>query len=177
MGTVTVLTVLVLSRRARLVIFILGCTSALNYVFQYGVAKKATVTAVKVLGTNGSGTMSDVVAGVVWAATEARKADLAAEAEYKATGKTKHKGSVANMSLGGGKSQALDDTVNKAVKAGLHFAVAAGNDNRDACDYSPAGAEDAVTVGASTITDERAYFSNHGQYVDVFAPGMYLEDT
>lgn len=118
--------------------------------------------------------MSDVVAGVVWAAEDALKAQKAAEAEYKATGQTKHKGSVANMSLGGGKSQALDDTVNKAVEVGLHFAVAAGNDNRDACDYSPAGAANAVTVGASTITDERAYFSNHGKCVDVFAPGTYL---
>ena len=121
-----------------------------------------------------SGTMSDVVAGVVWAATDSVKAKAEAEAELKATGKTKHKGSVANMSLGGGKSQALDDTVNKAVKAGLHFAVAAGNDNRDACDYSPASAELAVTVGASTVTDERAYFSNHGKCVDVFAPGKFV---
>lgn len=144
---------------------------------KYGVAKAATVTAVKVLGTNGSGTMSDVVAGVVWAATDAVKAKAAAEAEVKATGKTKYKGSVANMSLGGGKSQALDDTVNKAVKAGLHFAVAAGNDNRDACDYSPASAELAVTVGASTVTDERAYFSNHGKCVDVFAPGLNILST
>ncbi|KAL5521396.1 hypothetical protein ACEPAG_9322 [Sanghuangporus baumii] len=144
---------------------------------KYGVAKAATVTAVKVLGTNGSGTMSDVVAGVVWAATDAVKAKAAAEAEVKATGKTKYKGSVANMSLGGGKSQALDDTVNKAVKAGLHFAVAAGNDNRDACDYSPASAVNAVTVGASTVTDERAYFSNHGECVDVFAPGLNILST
>lgn len=67
--------------------------------------------------------------------------------------------------------------VNKAVKAGLHFAVAAGNDNRDACDYSPAAAELAVTVGASTITDERAYFSNHGKCVDVFAPGLNILST
>ena len=121
--------------------------------------------------------MSDVVSGVVWAATDSVKTKAAAEAEFRATGKTKHKGSVANMSLGGGKSQALDDTVNKAVKAGLHFAVAAGNDNRDACDYSPAAAELAVTVGASTIGDERAYFSNHGKCVDVFAPGLNILST
>ena len=121
--------------------------------------------------------MSDVIAGVVWAATDAVKAKAEADAELKVTGKTKHKGSVANMSLGGGKSQALDDTVNKAVRAGLHFAVAAGNDNRDACDYSPASAELAVTVGASTVTDERAYFSNHGKCVDVFAPGLNILST
>jgi len=81
------------------------------------------------------------------------------------------------MSLGGGASKALDDAVNKAVLAGLHFAVAAGNDNRDACDFSPAAAEKAVTVGASTLADERAYFSNHGSCVDVFAPGLNIKST
>ncbi|BGP36857.1 proteinase B [Rhodotorula kratochvilovae] len=136
----------------------------------YGVAKKATIYAVKVLGAGGSGTMSDVVAGVAWAADAASK-----QAELKAQGKNpKHKGSVANMSLGGGKSQALDDAVNAAVDDGLHFAVAAGNDNRDACGYSPAAAEGAITVGASTIADERAYFSNHGKCVDIFAPGLNI---
>ncbi len=140
---------------------------------KYGVAKAANVIAVKVLGSNGSGTMSDVVGGVVWAATEAQAKAKAALEEFQKTGKTAHKGSVANMSLGGGKSRALDDTVNKAVDAGMHFAVAAGNDNRDACNNSPAAAEKAVTVGASTIADERAYFSNHGPCVDVFAPGKF----
>jgi cerevisin len=61
-----------------------------------------------------------------WAAEQASKAKADAEKEFAATGKTKHKGSVANMSLGGGKAQALDDAVNAAVEAGLHFAVAAG---------------------------------------------------
>ena len=118
--------------------------------------------------------MSDVVAGVTWAATDAAQNKAAAEAEFRKTGSTKYKGSVANMSLGGGKSRALDDTVDRAVESGLHFAVAAGNDNRDACEYSPAGAKKAVTVGASTIGDERAYFSNFGKCVDVFAPGKKL---
>ncbi|GAA5955255.1 hypothetical protein JCM3765_003260 [Sporobolomyces pararoseus] len=135
---------------------------------KYGVAKKANIIAVKVLGAGGSGTMSDVVAGVAWASDAA-----AAQAALKAQGKnSKHKGSVANMSLGGGKSQALDDAVDAAVEDGLHFAVAAGNDNRDACSYSPAASKNAITVGASTIADERAYFSNFGQCVDVFGPGL-----
>jgi cerevisin len=121
--------------------------------------------------------MSDVVGGVVWAANAAKAKAAAADAEFKATGKSSHKGSVANMSLGGGKSQALDRAVNNAVEAGMHFAVAAGNDNRNACDYSPAAAEQAVTVGASTIGDERAYFSNHGECVDVFAPGLNIRST
>ena len=93
---------------------------------KYGVAKASKLVAVKVLGSNGSGSMSDVVAGVVWAAEQAAAADKAAKAEVAATGKTKHKGSVANMSLGGGKAPSLDQAVNAAVDAGLHFAVAAG---------------------------------------------------
>jgi len=121
--------------------------------------------------------MSDVVGGVAWAAKAAKAKLMAAAAELAATGKTNHKGSVANMSLGGGKSPSLDDAVNRAVAAGLHFAVAAGNDNRDACNYSPAAAEQAVTVGASTVGDDRAYFSNHGECVDVFAPGLNILST
>jgi cerevisin len=144
---------------------------------KYGVAKQANVIAVKVLGTNGSGSMSDVVAGVAWAAEQAKIKAEAARAEFAATGKTSHKGSVANMSLGGGKSPALDTIVNRAVEAGLHFAVAAGNDDKDACNYSPAAAEKAVTVAASTLADERAYFSNYGTCVDVFAPGLNILST
>ncbi|KAJ7188918.1 serine-type endopeptidase [Mycena filopes] len=136
---------------------------------KYGVAKAANVIAVKVLGADGSGSMSDVIYGVLWAAEAA--------AEKAVAGKTAHKGSVANMSLGGGKSTALDRAVNSAVDSGLHFAVAAGNDNRDACSYSPAAAEKAITVGASTLGDERAYFSNHGKCVDVFAPGLNIQST
>jgi cerevisin len=76
------------------------------------------------------------------------------------------------MSLGGGKTKTLDDTVNAAVSVGIHFAVAAGNDNADACNYSPAAAAKAVTVGASAIDDSRAYFSNYGKCTDIFAPGL-----
>lgn len=93
---------------------------------KYGVAKGAHVIAVKVLGSNGSGTMSDVVAGVDFATRDAKEKKEASLKEFAETGKTKHKGSVANMSLGGGKSIALDRAVNKAVDGGIHFAVAAG---------------------------------------------------
>ncbi|KAJ5197378.1 hypothetical protein N7449_007857 [Penicillium cf. viridicatum] len=136
---------------------------------KFGVAKKANVYAVKVLRSNGSGTMSDVVKGVEWAA----------EAHIKKSkkGDKKFKGSVANMSLGGGSSRTLDLAVNAAVDAGIHFAVAAGNDNADACNYSPAAAEKAVTVGASTLADERAYFSNYGKCTDIFAPGLNILST
>ena len=85
---------------------------------KYGVAKKANVYAVKVLGSDGSGSMSNVIKGVEFAAQAAKVKE--------ASGKSNHKGSVANMSLGGSKSVALDKIINKAVDSGLHFAVAAG---------------------------------------------------
>ena len=135
----------------------------------YGVSKKTNIVAVKVLRSNGSGTMADVVAGVDFAVSE----HLALQSKKG----SKYKGSVANMSLGGGKSRPLDAAVAGAVEAGLHFAVAAGNDNRDACDYSPAGVEAAVTVGASALDDSRAYFSNHGPCVDIFGPGKDILST
>ena len=141
---------------------------------KYGVAKKANIYAVKVLGTNGSGTMSDVIKGVEWAVNRHNEQVKAAK---DGKGKKGFKGSAANMSLGGGKSPALELTVNAAVDAGIHFAVAAGNDNRDSCGYSPAGAEKAVTVGASTLSDERAYFSNFGKCNDIFAPGLNILST
>ncbi len=141
---------------------------------KYGVAKKANIYAVKVLKSNGSGTMSDVVKGVEWAAiSHSEKVELA----KKGKGKKGFKGSAANMSLGGGKSVTLDLAVNAAVDAGIHFAVAAGNDNADSCNYSPAAAQKAVTVGASTLADERAYFSNYGKCNDIFAPGLNILST
>lgn len=140
---------------------------------KYGVAKKANVYAVKVLRSNGSGSMSDVVKGVEYAATQ-----HATQVKATKDGKRKgFKGSVANMSLGGGKTQALDAAVNAAVKAGIHFAVAAGNDNADACNYSPAAATEPVTVGASALDDSRAYFSNYGKCTDIFAPGLNIQST
>ena len=65
----------------------------------------------------------------------------------------------------------------RQVKAGIHFAVAAGNENQDACNTSPAAAENAITVGASTLDDSRAYFSNYGKCVDIFAPGLNIVST
>lgn len=138
---------------------------------KYGVAKKANIYAVKVLKSNGSGTMADVVKGVEFAAESHIKKVKSASRDKK------FKGSTANMSLGGGKSPALDAAVNGAVDAGLHFAVAAGNDNANSCNYSPAAAENAVTVGASTLSDERAYFSNYGKCNDIFAPGLNIKST
>jgi cerevisin len=91
----------------------------------YGVAKKAKVVAVKVLRSNGSGSMSDVVKGIEWVTLNHKD-------RVKNAKKGKKERSVANMSLGGGRSRILDAAVDAAVASGVHFAVAAGNDNRDA---------------------------------------------
>jgi subtilisin family serine protease len=130
----------------------------------YGLAKKAHAIAVKVLGASGSGTTAGVIAGVDWVAN------------HHAT-KKNGKNSVANMSLGGGYSAALNNAVDGAVEAGVAFAVAAGNENQDACNVSPASAKKPVTVGSSTNVDGRSYFSNWGKCVHVFAPGSDITST
>eukprot|EP00835_Amoeboradix_gromovi_P004032 NODE_293_length_11597_cov_0.181771.p3 type:complete len:376 gc:universal NODE_293_length_11597_cov_0.181771:8570-7443(-) len=124
----------------------------------YGIAKSATIVCVKVLSAKGSGSNSGVIQGIEWTIKH-----------HKSRGKGAK--SAANMSLGGGKSRTLDKVVNAAVDAGIHFVVAAGNDDADACNYSPAAAEKAITVGATTIQDRLAWFSNHGKCVDILAPG------
>ncbi|KAJ3112788.1 hypothetical protein HDU96_004168 [Phlyctochytrium bullatum] len=128
----------------------------------YGVAKKTTLIAVKVLSSGGSGSNSDVIAGVEWVARNAT-----------ASGRR----SVANMSLGGGASAALDQAVANAVSAGVTFVVAAGNSNANACTASPARAPSAITVAASDINDVIASFSNRGSCVDVIAPGVSVLST
>ena len=122
----------------------------------YGVAKGVTLVAVRVLNCSGSGTNSGVIAGVNWVA------------------QNRIIPAVANMSLGGGASQALDDAVTGAVNAGVTFCVAAGNSNVDACTTSPARTPAAITVGATDSTDHRASFSNFGTCVDIFGPGVNI---
>jgi subtilisin family serine protease len=119
----------------------------------YGVAKGVALVGVRVLDCNGSGSNAGVIAGVNWVAANAKKP------------------AVANMSLGGGASTALDAAVNGAINAGVTFVVAAGNSNRNACNYSPARVANAITVGATTNTDARASYSNFGSCLDIFAPG------
>lgn len=128
----------------------------------YGVAKKVTLIAVKVLNSRGSGTTSDVIAGIEWAAAASQKSG---------------KKSLANMSLGGGQSTALNRAVEAAIAGGMQFAVAAGNSNANACYSSPSSVATAVCVGASNIYDKRAYFSNYGKCVSIFAPGMLLTNV
>lgn len=125
----------------------------------YGVAKDVELWAVRVLGCDGSGSNSGVIAGVDW---------VAANAQLPA---------VANMSLGGGSSTALDDAVRNAINAGVTFAVAAGNDNSDACVGSPNRVAEALTVGSTTSSDARSSFSNWGSCVNISAPGSSITST
>jgi len=120
----------------------------------FGVAKAASVIAVKVLDCSGGGTTDGVVAGIEYAQAQSQKSG---------------KRSVANMSLGGGASSTLDNAVRAAISAGVTFSLAAGNENQDACNVSPARVSTAITVGATTIDydlteeeDIRASFSNFG---------------
>lgn len=123
----------------------------------YGVAKTASVVAVRVLDCAGSGYSSGVVAGINWVTAN-------------------HPGgpAVINMSLGGGANSAIDSAVNDAVNAGIVVVVAAGNSAADACSYSPARVPAAITIGATDIRDARASYSNFGSCVDMWAPGTQI---
>lgn len=127
----------------------------------YGVAKGSKIIAVKVLSDSGSGSYSGIISGMEWAA--------------------KHGKGVANMSLGGGFSAALNDAVNAAAAEGVIFANAAGNSNANSCTFSPASATDGVCVGSTELAskngdqvDSRSSFSNYGTCNDVFAPGSSI---
>ncbi len=119
----------------------------------YGVAKAVQIVAVRVLGCNGSGTFSGVIAGVNW---------VTANAIHPA---------VANMSLGGDLSPSLDSAIDASISSGVTYTLAAGNSDKDACSASPSDDAPAIVVGATTQTDARASFSNWGSCVDLFAPG------
>jgi subtilisin family serine protease len=125
---------------------------------QFGIAKRVVLHPVKVL-VNGSGSDSDVIRGVDWVTSRVQQNGGLA---------------VANMSLGGGASPALDLAVCSSIAAGVVYAIAAGNDNADACNFSPARIVQAVGAGATTRTDGRSSFSNKGSCVDVFAPGSNI---
>ena len=122
----------------------------------WGVAKQALIVPVRVLGCNGSGTNSGVIAGMDW---------IAANRVLPA---------VANMSLGGGASTTTDNAVANMRNAGVTVVVAAGNENQNACNVSPARAAAAITVGSTTSSDSRSSFSNFGSCVDIFAPGSSI---
>ena len=123
---------------------------------RYGVAKEVRLVGVRVLNCSGSGTNAGVIAGVNWVTANARKP------------------AVANMSLGGGVSTALDNAVASSISSGVTYALAAGNSTANACNSSPSRVASAITVGATTSTDAKASYSNYGTCLDIFAPGSAI---
>ncbi|HEU5474252.1 MAG TPA: S8 family peptidase [Actinophytocola sp.] len=128
---------------------------------QYGVAKGVRLVAVKVLTCSGSGSTTGVVSGINFV-TQQHAAGAPA---------------VANMSLGGGASTAIDNAVRTSITDGVTYAIASGNSNANACNFSPARVTQAITVNASTQTDARASFSNFGTCTDIFAPGQGITSS
>ena len=125
----------------------------------YGVAKGVNLVAVRVLDCNGSGALSSVITGIDWVTEHAVKP------------------AVVNMSLGGGASRALDNAVNNSINNNITYAVAAGNSGANACNYSPARVTNAITVGATSNTDQRPSWSNYGNCLDLFAPGVSITSS
>ncbi|CAO3673240.1 unnamed protein product [Umbelopsis ramanniana] len=135
----------------------------------YGVAKKVQIIAVKALDGNGSGTVSDILFGLQYVIKNAKKLG------------NNHK-SIVNLSLGTQKSTALDQAVTALVNAGIIMVAAAGNGDengvgQDACEFSPASARTALTVGSTDRFDNIASFSNYGPCVNLFAPGVQIRST
>lgn len=125
----------------------------------WGVAKKSNLVSVKVLDCDGNSTTSRVIAGVNWVTENASGP------------------SVANLSLIGGGSYALDAAIRNSIESGITYVIAAGNSNADACSYSPARVGEGITVGATTSADARASYSNYGDCIDIFAPGSSVRSA
>ncbi|MEU7479336.1 S8 family serine peptidase [Lentzea sp. NPDC042327] len=126
---------------------------------RFGVAKDVKLVAVRVLNCAGSGTFAGVIAGIDWVTADVQ-------------GNPARKPAVANMSLGGGANQTVDDAVKRSIAAGVTYGLAAGNDSgSNACNTSPARTPEAITVGSTERTDVRSSFSNIGTCLDIFAPG------
>ena len=125
----------------------------------YGVAKSVRLRGVRVLNCSGSGSTSGIIAGLDW--VRANRVNPA----------------VANMSLGGGYSSSLNTASTNLANSGVFLAVAAGNSNANACNYSPASASGVFTVAASTSSDYKASYSNYGSCVEAYAPGSSIRST
>ncbi|MFG3708007.1 S8 family peptidase [Micromonospora sp. NPDC047670] len=126
---------------------------------RHGVAKEVQLRPVRVLNCSGSGTISQVIAGVDWVTANAVRP------------------AVALLALGGGASTALDAAVNRSIASGVTYAVTAGSSNANACNYSPARVPAALTVAGTTATDARMPSGNHGSCLDLYAPGANITST
>jgi serine protease len=125
----------------------------------YGVAKNVRLIGVRVLNCQGSGSFAGIIAGIEWVTANHQKP------------------AVANMSLGGQASQSVDQAVANSIARGVTYALAAGNDNANACNGSPGRVSTAITVGSTTSNDSRSSFSNWGSCVAIFAPGSQITST
>lgn len=126
---------------------------------KYGVAKNIEVVALRVLGCDGRGPFSQVIAGVDW---------VTKHADHPA---------VANVSIGGRPNQTVDDAITASIESEITYTIAAGNDHADACNYSPARTPLALTVGASDKTDQQWRHSNVGRCLDLYAPGVMIRSV
>jgi cerevisin len=136
----------------------------------YGVCTDANLIAVKVLDCNGSGSTSGVIKGIEWA--------FKSHLETTKNEKSKTVKSIINMSLGGSYSRALNKALETCVRNNnFYVVVAAGNENQDACDSSPASSKSILTVMASDISDNRAWFSNWGECTNIYSPGVNILST
>lgn len=125
----------------------------------YGIAKSVTLVPVRVFGCTGGAANSTIISAMDWV-------------------RTNHiKPAVVNMSLGGPAASAIDTAANNLINAGVTLVVAAGNDNQNACNFSPARVANAITVGSTTSTDARSSFSNFGTCLDLFAPGSSIKSA
>jgi cerevisin len=126
-----------------------------------GMARAARITSAKVLSNGGSGTNANVISGINWCSNRATNAQMT----Y-----------IISLSLGGGAATAVNDAVNNAAPRSVPV-VAAGNSNNDACNSSPSGAREAITVAASDKDDAKASFSSFGPCVDIWAPGVNIHSA
>jgi subtilisin family serine protease len=125
----------------------------------YGVAKAVRLRGLRVLNCSGSGSTSGIIAAIDWVRVNRTNP------------------AVANLSLGGGYSSTLNTAINNLANSGVFVAVAAGNENQNACNVSPASAASATTVASSTSSDAKSSFSNYGSCVDLYAPGSSITST
>src|SRR3989344_3713578 len=128
---------------------------------QYGVAKDVSLVSVRVLGCNGSGYWSWVIAGI----------------DYVTANHQPGQPAVANLSLGGSANTAVDNAVKNSIAKGVSYAIAAGNSSRDACRYSPSRVPEAMTISATDKTDAKPSWANWGTCVDWFAPGVNIKSA